>query len=650
MSEAKYKTIIPDIEFWKGMIPCQAACPIKTDAGRYVQLIAEGRYEEAYLTARSPNPFASVCGRICAAPCEDHCRRGRIDAPISIRALKRFVCERYGVESMEPDTQNKLFDGGTEPGNKTLWHLPVLTASRMNVARGQKVAVVGAGPAGLACAHDLALMGYQVTIFEATDMPGGMMVHGIPEFRLARSIIDKEIDKILSLGVTLELNRPLNETFGLRELRELGYQAVFLSVGTQRGRDLQIEGADLDGVIKAIDFLINVNHGYRVHLGRRVLVIGGGFVAFDAARLALRTALEMDSEQRAVEGAMVAALDAARAAVRAGVPDVRMISLESFDEMPVMRTTQGREEFEEARKEGIVFHTQRGARRFLGDGGRVRAVELIGVKRTYDEHGRFNPIYDESIHEVMDTDTVILAIGQRADLSFLRPEDGVDITPQGTIKVDPETLATTAPGVFAGGDVAFGPRNLIQAVANGKRAALSIDDYLRGVTERPVVHLSVEKIPTRRYVMPEGYEKRRRQPPPTISLDRRTGISEVEVGYDEAEARQQAERCLSCHIQTIYDPEKCVLCNRCVDVCPEYCLKLVPLDELDVDPEIKEAIIAARGLSPDQPLSAMIKDDEKCIRCGLCAIRCPTDAMTMEVFYYEEREALAGGDARALPV
>ena len=651
MGEFKYKTIIPDIEFWKAMIPCQAACPIHTDAGKYVQLIAEGKYEGSYLTARSPNPLASVCGRVCAAPCEDACRRGRIDAPVSIRALKRFVCEKFGVESLVPDEQDKLFEGGSEPGNKIRWHLPILTQSRKNVARGQKVAVIGAGPAGIASAHDLALMGYRVTVFEATEIPGGMMYHGIPEFRLSRSVIDKEIAKIKGLGVEVKLNTPLTEEFGLKQLREQGFEAVFISVGTQRGRDLTIEGSNLDGVVKAIDFLINVNHGYRVNLGNRVLVIGGGFVAFDAARMAIRTAQEAEaarlrggaapvSHEDEAGGGMKPALDAARAAVRAGVRDVRMISLESFDEMPVMRTTQGKEEFEEAKKEGIVFHPQRGARRFTGENGKLRAVELTGVTRTYDENGRFNPLYDAEISETMEADTIILAIGQQADLSFLKPDDGVELSPQRTIRVDPATLATTAPGIFAGGDVAFGPRNLIEAIANGKRAALSVDDYLRGVTAAPVVNLSVEKIPTRVYERAEDYERFPREAPPTISLDRRTGISEVETGYGEDEARRQGVRCLYCHIQTIYDPHKCVLCNRCVDVCPEYCLKLVPLEQLDLDPDAIRRITETSGVGLGQPLSAMIKDDEKCIRCGLCAIRCPTDAMTMEVFHYEEREAV----------
>jgi len=638
----KYQTLIPDIEFWQGMIPCQAACPVKTDAGKYVQLIAEGQFKESYLVSRSPNPFASVCGRVCAAPCEDACRRGRIDAPITIRALKRFVTEKYGVESMEPDTQDELRAGIQDAGNKRRGHLPILQESRANVARGQKVAVIGAGPAGIAAAHDLALMGYRVTVLEATNQAGGMMFHGIPEFRLSRSIIEKEIQKVAQLGVEIKLNTPLNEKFGIKELRAEGYESVFLSVGVQKGRDMNIEGSELDGVIKAIDYLLNIHNGYRVDLGRKLLVIGGGFVAFDAARMALRAGMEATGNYKGVvaqgsEG-LHAAIDAARTAIRAGAVEVHIASLESFAEMPVMRTTQGREEFEESQREGVHFIPQRGAKRFVGSNSRLKAVEFIGVKRTYDENGRFNPVYDPDFSETFEADSAILAIGQQADLSFLTSEDRVELTPQGTIKVDPRTLATSAPGLFAGGDVAFGPRNLIEAVANGKRAALSIDDYLRGVKTDLVVNLRIEELPTRSYRRPDDYEKCERETPPTISLDRRTGISEVEAGYTEDEARQQAERCLYCHIQTIYDAEKCVLCNRCVDICPEYCLKLVPVEELDLDPEVKQRIIENEGVSLSGPLSAMLKDDEKCIRCGLCAIRCPTDAMTMEVFYYEEQE------------
>jgi NADPH-dependent glutamate synthase beta subunit-like oxidoreductase len=522
-------------------------------------------------------------------------------------------------------------------GNQQHGHLPLLQSRRMDETKHAKVAVIGAGPAGLACAHDLAVMGYGVTLFEASERLGGMILHGIPEFRLSRAIIEKEIDKILEQGVEVKTHAPLTSTFGLEDLKAQGFEAIFLALGTQKGRELNIEGAQLDGVIKAIDYLLNINSGYGVQLGGKVLVVGGGLVAFDAARLALRSRLEAPGESLET-GALRAALDAARQAVRSGA-DVRMVSLESFAEMPVMKSAQGIEEYEETRKEGVHFHPQRGPRRILGENGKVTAVEFVGVKRTYDENGRFAPEYDTTVSETMEADTVILAIGQRADLSFLKPEDGIELTPGGTIAVDSRTLKTSAPGIYAGGDVAFGPRNLIEAVANGKRAALSIDDYLRHVSGQLVFHLSIDKVPTRRYQRFEGYEQCQRESPPTIDLNRRTGISEVEIGYNEEEARRQAARCLYCHIQTIYDPEKCVLCNRCVDVCPEYCLKLVPLDQLELDTRHKEKLLAT--LSPIQGLSAMIKDEDKCIRCGLCAVRCPTDAMTMEVFRYEERENVA---------
>ncbi|MEK6754977.1 MAG: FAD-dependent oxidoreductase, partial [Bacteroidota bacterium] len=562
------------------------------------------------------------------------CRRGKIDAPVSIRALKRFVTEQYGVESLRPDTQNSLFEGSPDAGNKWPWHLPMQVAARKNIVKNKKVAVIGSGPAGLSCAHDLALMGYQVTVFEATGIAGGMLRHGIPEYRLSRTLIDKEIDKIKSLGAEIRFNTPLTEKFGLSELKKQGFKAVFISVGTQKGRDLNIEGSNLDGVVKAIDYLLNINNGYRVNLGKKVLVVGGGFVAFDAARMALRGGPEPPSPS------LHEAVDAARTAMRGGAEEVHIASLESFAEMPVLRTAQGHEEFEEARREGVIFHPQRGPKRFIGEKGKLKAIEFIGVKRTYDENGRFSPIYDESVSEDFKVDSVIIAIGQQTDLSFITPSDGIELTPGKLVKVNPETLATTAKGVFAGGDSAFGPRNIIDAVANGKRAALSIDEYLRG--EKPETHyeLLIDKIPTRRYTRPEDFEQHPRQAAPTIDLNRRTGISEVESGYTEEQARTQAERCLACHIQTIYDAQKCVMCNRCVDVCPEYCLKLVPLADLHLDESTKTKLMQQYNLDPFLPATAMIKDEETCIRCGLCAIRCPTDAMTMEVFYYEQREFL----------
>jgi len=234
----------------------------------------------------------------------------------------------------------------------------------------------------------------------------------------------------------------------------------------------------------------------------------------------------------------------------------------------------------------------------------------------------------------------ILAIGQKPDLSFLTPADGVALNPGGTIQIDPATLATSAPGIYAGGDVAFGPRNLIEAVANGKKAAASIHGYLAGQQARLETHLEIETLVTERYRMSAGFERLDREAPPTLDVGRRTGIAEVETGYETDAARQQAARCLVCHVQTIYDPELCVLCNRCVDICPEYCLSFVPLDALDLSADERLAM-EARAQADTAPLTALVKDDDRCIRCGLCAVRCPTGAMTMERFTVTERWATA---------
>ena len=624
---------LPDLEDWKAQVKCQTGCPVGTDAGRYVQLIAEGRDEEAFLVARAPNPFASVCGRVCAAPCEDACRRGAIDAPVSIRALKRHLTEQYGVESSRPDTQDSLRNTLVSEGNRFAFHLPVLPGRFL----GAKVAVIGAGPAGLSAAHDLALLGHSVTVFDAAAEAGGMMRFGIPEYRLPRALIQAEINKILELGVDLRLNSALTPSFGLSQLRGEGFQAVFVSVGVSRGRDLNVPGVELDGVVKAVDYLLNVNRGYRMSLGRRVVVVGGGFVAFDAARTALRAGQEVTGlETETGEARLHESLDVARAALRSGSMEVTIVSLENLEEMPVLRTTQGKEEFEEAQREGIRFVTRRGPLRFLGE-GRLETVELRRVLSVFDDGGRFAPKYDDSDVESIAADACVLAVGQKADLSFLHPGDGLEVLPSGVIRVHPETLATSAPGVYAGGDVAFGPRNLIDAVANGKRAARSIHEYLgRGRTRRRA-WMEVEKIPTAEYRTIAGFELLDREAPPTLDVGRRTGIAEVEVGYADAEARRQAARCLVCHVQTIYDPEACVLCGRCVDVCPERCLAFVPLDQVSL-PEVERAALAqAASQETALPLTALLKDEARCIRCGLCAIRCPTDAMTMERFTITER-------------
>jgi len=646
VGESRFKARFNELIWYRSNVPCMEACPVHTDSGRYVQLIAEGRFEEAFLVARAPNPLASVCGRVCAAPCEDACRRGWVDEPVTIRPLKRFVTEAFGAESSRPDFFRNLIPSTIDekqelmddPGCRRLWHLSQLADTEEKApGKGRKVAVVGSGPAGLGCAHDLAMLGYDVTVFEALPDTGGMLRYGIPEYRLPRGVIDREVAAIERLGATVKTGTPLTAEFGLAELRAEGFEAFFLSVGAMRGRDLNIPGSSNDGVVKAVDYLLNLNRGYRVDLGERVIVIGGGAVAFDAARSAVREfyapmeEIEMTAEVAAHQPAM----DAARGALRGGAKEVHVASLESLEEMPASQTVQGKEELHEALVEGVELHPAWGPKRILGDGS-VTAVEFVAVTRVFDEDGRFSPVFDESKTMTIEADSVILAIGQQADFSFLNEDDQIELTRAGTIKIDAETLSTTAPGVYAGGDAAFGPRIAIEAVANGKRAAQSIHSFLAGGGSTPRLRVEIQKTSADEYRMPSGYELLRRKTAPTVDVGRRTGITEVEDVMSEDQAIEQAERCLSCHVDTIYDPHLCVLCNRCADVCPEKCLTFVPLERVEMPADQLEKAMQTYGHDTDQPLTVLLKDDTICIRCGLCAARCPTEAMTMERFNFIE--------------
>jgi NADPH-dependent glutamate synthase beta subunit-like oxidoreductase/NAD-dependent dihydropyrimidine dehydrogenase PreA subunit len=516
------------------------------------------------------------------------------------------------------------------------------------IGGGRKVAIVGAGPAGMSCAHELALMGFSPTVFEAQELAGGMLVLGVPEYRLPREIIQAEIKAIESLGVEIRYNRRLGRDFSLADLMQQGYQGVFLGIGAHKSRELAIEGVQLDGVLRAIEFLLNVNLGYRVSLGRKVVVIGGGNVAFDAARSVvrqaekfaamsegeLRVALhqaaaaleELTVRQPEAPDEVRLALDVAREAIRKGVPEVHMYCLENLDEIPAAR-----EEIEEAEEEGIRLHTRFGPKRIVGKDGKVTGIELIRCSRVFDENRRFNPQFIEGSEETVDCDTVVLAIGQAADLSWIRPEDNLKVTPRGTLETDAETLATSRPDVFAGGDVAFGPRIIITAVAEGQRAARSIAKYLVGRLPEPARKARITAYPTESYRMPADYEKLQRLLPPTLPLDRRIGIAEVEQVYPEPRAVLQGLRCLKCHVSPIFDGDTCVLCGGCADVCPENCLRLVDVLAVRGDEKLKAALIARYGHVPQAGEQAgIIKDETRCIRCGLCAVRCPTGAITME--------------------
>jgi formate dehydrogenase (NADP+) beta subunit len=630
-----YSIEIPDVGYFERQVACRVGCPVHTDSGGYVQAIAEGRYEDAYIIARRPNPFASICGRVCAAPCEAKCRRGALDAAISIRALKRFVCEKFGVESDAFDLDRVY---------------PQLRRKQTeNFGEGRQVAIIGAGPAGLSCAHELALLGFAPTVFEAQDVAGGMLVLGVPEYRLPRDIIQAEIRAIESLGVEIRLGQRLGRDFLLADLKEQGFESVFLGIGAHKSRDLAIPGVQYDGVLRAIEFLLNINLGFRVTLGRKVVVIGGGNVAFDVARSVVRQAEQFagmsEAELRvALHQAASAleqltareveapdevrlALDVAREAIRKGVPEVHMYCLENLDEIPAAR-----EEIEEAELEGIRLHTRYGPKRVLGgEDGKVTGVELIKCSRVFDDKRRFSPQFIDGSEETVTCDTVVLAIGQAADLAWIKPEDDLKLTPRGTLQTDTETLATSRPDVFAGGDVAFGPRLIITAVAEGQRAARSIAKFLIGRLPEESRPARVTSYPTESWRMPADYEKLMRRPPPTLPVDRRIGIAEVEQVYPAAAANVQGLRCLKCHVSPVFDGDKCILCGGCSDICPENCLRLVDVVALRGDQKLQAALLARYGRLPEPgEQGGIIKDETRCVRCGLCAVRCPTGAITME--------------------
>ena len=332
--------------------------------------------------------------------------------------------------------------------------------------------MVGSGPAGLAVAHDLTLEGYQVTVFEALPVAGGMLNVGIPPYRLPRDVVQTEVMQPLrDLGVEIRVNTPLGPDLTLSDLREMGFAAIFLATGCTRSRDVEIEGMHLEGVLKGVDFLLDASLGRGVRLGERVVVVGGGNVAVDVARSALR----MPGEP-ALEGEeIIVATDVARSAIRLGAPDVHVVCLESREEMPAYES-----EIRQAEEEGIIFHASVGPKRIVGEDGQVRAVETIAVASVFDAEGRFNPSFIPDTEALLEADTAILAIGQSPDLSFLSEDDGVETMRSGMIRADPETGATTAPGIFAGGDVVSGPRNVIEVIAAAHQVARAIHAYLGG--------------------------------------------------------------------------------------------------------------------------------------------------------------------------
>ncbi|MBL8222459.1 MAG: FAD-dependent oxidoreductase, partial [Bryobacterales bacterium] len=567
---------VPGEGYHSSLIACQVACPVHTDARGYVRAIAEGRFEEAYLIARGPNPFASMCGRICGAPCEAACRRGQVprvdddgrfvanDKPVAIRALKRFACEVAGPDSRPvPEVLERLrayVPAVSAYAEEMAGLLKAGLDPRLPRANGERVAIIGAGPAGLSAAHDLALLGCAPVVFETEPVAAGMLAVGVPAYRLPREVIAREVAVIEALGVEIRCGVTVGKDVSFAELRR-EFAAVLIAVGAKSSRALGLPGEQGPGVYGGVDLLRSVSLHEPVDIGHEVVVIGGGNVAYDVARTVVRQI----------------AYDTARTAARlAGTTRVHLVSLESLEEMPADTV-----EIVEGDEEGITRLNGWGpleVRR--GDDGKPVSVVFRRCLRVYDEKRRFAPVYDDEDRLEVGCDTVLLAVGQSPSLRFL--EDGgsdVQNARPGWPKID-ASLATTAQGVFVAGDLAHGTRLLIDAVASGKKAARSIYTHLTGrVLHEDAVtsHRVLEQ-----YRRERGYESVRRQAIPVLEPEERLHHPEtlVEIGYTPELAMREASRCLDCGVTPVFDGARCVLCGGCVDVCPTQCLKLVPLAQM----------------------------------------------------------------------
>jgi len=493
--------------------PCQIACPAGVNIRLYFSLLKQDRIEEAIGVLRESLPIPAITGRVCPHYCETMCARGDVDEAVNINSLERFVADYWLHEEAQP--VRKLY--------------------------AAKVAIVGSGPAGLSAAYDLVKMGYPVTVFEAMPMLGGMLRAGIPEYRLPEDILDTQLNYIKDLGVDFQTNTAIGKEKTLEDLKSEGYQAVFFAVGAQLSSRLGIDGADLDGVLWGLDFLKAVNLKRGVEVKDKVMVIGGGNVAIDVAMVALRL----------------------------GAQDVQVVCLESSEEMPAFAS-----EIKEAVDEGIKINTCWGPKRIIGNDGRVKGIEIVRCVSAFDAEGNFHPCYDEHVTKTIETNMVIIAIGQVSDVSLM-PEK-MCITTKKTIQVDEITLETSIQGIFAGGDAVSGPASVVEAIAGGRKAAISIDRYLRGKDlklGRGKKLGQVKRLPNM------GMEKKNRLETPVISVDeRKNNFRELKTAFCVDEARQEVQRCLTCGSRPVITyVEDCMLCDACELECPSKAIYVSPV-------------------------------------------------------------------------
>ena len=469
---------------------CIDACPARIDIPGYLRLIAQGKVDEAHELILERVPFPGILGRVCTRPCEDACRRGEVfDQPVAICALKRFVADK--VEGLSEQI------------------------SSLDKDTGHKVAVIGAGPAGLTAAFYLRKKGHQVTIFEGRSKPGGMMRFGIPDYRLPYDVVEREIKQILDLGIELQIENKMGRDFDIDQLKADGYEAVFIAVGAQLSRKIDLVGANMDDVFWGIDFLCEVNEGKEIGLKDRVLVVGGGNVAIDVALTVLRL----------------------------GAKEVTMACLERREEMPANTW-----EIEQAIEEGVKLMPSWGPKRIIENNGKVSGIELIRCTSVFDGEGNFSPTFS-NITETVKIDQVILAIGQATDLSFFDDKEPFRIE-KDLIVVDEETLETNTPGVFAGGDVTKVPGSIIDAIVAGRSAASAIDKFLGG--DGILWECGIKAPASQPYTgkREEGFADLKRAAMPSIPIsERHNGFSEAELGFNDDQAKEEANRCLQCDLE-----------------------------------------------------------------------------------------------------
>jgi formate dehydrogenase beta subunit len=605
-----HPTNIADPDYFHKVVDCQWACPAHTPVPEYIRLIAAGRYSDAYLVNWKSNVFPGILGRTCDRPCEPACRRGRVEErqqarpePVAICRLKRVAAD------FKDDIRGRL---------------PAPVRRR----NGKRIACIGGGPASLTVARDLAPLGYDITVFDQDPKAGGMIRTQIPRFRLPEEVIDEETGYILDLGVEFRGGVRIESLGRLLDGDHGRFDAVFVGSGAPRGRDLTLPGRQeaADRLHIGIDWLSSVSFGHVKTIGKRVIVLGGGNTAMDCCRTARRL----------------------------GGADVKVIVRSGFDEMKASPW-----EKEDAMHEGIPILNFHVPKAFLHDGGRLTGMRFEKVRAEFDAQGRRELVPTGEPEVEFECDEVLVAVGQENAFPWIERNIGIEFNKHGMPQLDARTLQSTRADVFFGGDAALGPKNIIWAVAQGHDAAISIDRFLRGqdVTQRPPpgVTLVSQKMGIHEWsydneVTPEA---RNKVPWRDVNQTLANIRVEVELGFDAATAWKEAQRCLNCDVQTVFTARQCIECDACVDICPTDCITFTANGE---EPELRgrlraPALNETQALYVSEPLKTervMVKDEDCCLHCGLCAERCPTGAWDMQKFLIEM--AQAGGHPPARQV